>query len=58
MLKILAMPYLAAEKIREELLEIIPRIMMIFRMNNHWQGWTELDHELKILKSFGEVRKI
>ena len=56
--KILAMPYPTVEKIREALLDIIPQVMMIYRMNNHWQGWVELDHELKMLKSFGEVKKI
>ena len=55
--KILSMPYPAAEKIRETLIEIISKIMLAYRMNNYWQGWAGLNDKLNILKSFGDVKK-
>ena len=55
--KILKMPYPAVENIRKILLQVVPQIMMMFRMNNYWTGWTELDHELKMLESFNEGAK-
>ena len=50
--KILKLNYPAAENIRKTLLDAIQQIMMMFRMNNYWTGWTELEHELKMLGSF------
>ena len=56
--KILSMPYPAAEKIRETLIEVISKIMLTYRMNNYWSGWADLNDKLNMLKSFGDVKKI
>ena len=55
--KILVMPYDVVEKICALLIEILPQIMLMFRMQNAWQQFTEYEHELEMLKSFSRVIK-
>ena len=55
--KILVMDYPVVNQIREALIRIIQQVMLLFRMNNHWQGFTDLDHELKMLQSFDTLTK-
>lgn len=50
--KILVMPYDVVEKIRTVLIEIIQQIMLAFRMQNAWQQFTDMEHELEMLTSF------
>ena len=49
--KILKLNYPAVKEIRDACIQIIPQIMMTYRLNNHWQGFTELDYILKLLKA-------
>ena len=49
--EILMMNYPAVKKIREVCVQIIPQIMTTYRLNNHWQGFTELNCILKLLKA-------
>ena len=49
--KILTLPYPVVKELRETCLKIIPQIMKIYQVNNHWQGATELDYILKMLKT-------
>ena len=49
--EILMMNYPAVKKIRDACINIIPQIMTTYRLNNHWQGFTELNYILKLLKA-------
>ena len=55
--EILSMDYPIVDDIREALIKIIPQIMLVFRMNNYWQGFTDLEHELNLLKNFDALAK-
>ena len=48
---ILTLNYPAVKEIRDACIQIIPQLMMTYRLNNHWQGFTELDYILKLLKA-------
>lgn len=48
--KILEFNYPVVKEIYNACIQIIPQIMMIYRLNHHWQGFTELDYILRILK--------
>lgn len=53
--KILLMPYPAVKEICKVLLDMIPQIMLYFRMQNAWQQFTDLEHDFEMLKSFYAV---
>lgn len=55
--EILSMDYPIVDNIREALIKIIPQVMSVFRMNNYWQGFTDLEHELNYLKNFDTLAK-
>ena len=50
--KILNLPYTAVKNIRESLLQIIPQLLVSFRVNALWQEFVELDYKLDMLKNF------
>ena len=49
--KILKLNYPAVKEIRDACIQIIPQLMMTYRLNNHWQGFKELEYILKLLKA-------
>ena len=48
---ILKLNYPAVKEIRDACIQIIPQIMTTYRLNHYWQGFTELEYILKLLKS-------
>ena len=50
--KILKMNYPIVKTIRESLLQIIPKMLEMLRMQNRWQEFTELEYKLDMLKDF------
>ena len=48
---ILQLKYSAVEEVREACLNIIPRMMDLFRRNNMWKNFVELDYLQRILKA-------
>ena len=48
---ILTLNYPAVKEIRDACIQIIPQLMTTYRRNNHWQGLTELEYILKLLKA-------
>lgn len=49
------MPYPAVKEICKVLIDMIPQIMLYFRMQNAWQQFTDLEHDFEMLKSFYAV---
>ena len=55
--KILTLPYAIVEIIRKSLLKIIPDIMISYRLNNIWSGFSKLEYQWKMLKTFNAYVK-
>ena len=55
--KILMMSYPSVEVIRKLCLDIIPKIMLIFRYNNMWNEFYEIKYQLEMLKTFDVYKK-
>ena len=52
---ILTKPYPVVKEISATLIKFLPQILLLFRMQNAWQQFTELEHELEMLKNFQAV---
>ncbi|MBR5913308.1 MAG: glycosyltransferase family 92 protein [Selenomonadaceae bacterium] len=50
--KILTMNYPAVKNIRDSLLQIIPQMLEMLRLQGRWQDFTDLEYKLDMLKSF------
>ena len=50
--KILKLNYPAVKNIRDALLQIIPQILEVLRLQSRWQEFTDLEYKLEMLKTF------
>ena len=50
--KILQLDYPAVEEIRKTCINVIPQMMHLFRINNIWREFTELEYLMNMLKLF------
>ena len=50
--KILQMNYPAVKNLRDGLLQIIPQMLEMLRLQSRWQEFTELNYKLDMLRSF------
>ena len=50
--KILTLDYPVVQNIFEGCLGIIPQLMNLYRVNNAWKNFTELEYLLEMLRSF------
>ena len=52
---ILTKPYPVVKDIYKTLIRFLPQILLVFRMQNAWQQFTDLEHEIEMLKNFNDV---
>lgn len=53
---ILTLNYPVVQDIRKVCINILPQFMNIFRVNNYWQGFNELEYLLNMLKTFDSYK--